>query len=71
MNNVLKQLNNKIMKEYIVDIDITMSKRISISAENEEKARELALKQVNESPYFEVSHDTLFVGAKVTDVLPD
>lgn len=59
------------MKEYIVNIDITMSRKIRISAEHEEEAKRLALNKVVENPYPDVSTNTLFVGAKVIDVLEE
>ena len=46
------------MKHYVIDVDITVSKRIYLDAESEEQAKEQALKQCRErSDYYARDND--------------
>lgn len=54
------------MKNYCVDVDITLSARIYVEAENEQEAREIALKSAERAPWYHVSNGA-FVEAEITD----
>lgn len=56
------------MKQFAVDIDITMSKRIYIDAENEDDAREKVEQKMEENPYEQARDFTSFVDYDITDV---
>lgn len=56
-------------KTYEVDIDITMSCRVYVEAENEEEAKKLAKEKVNNDPYYYArSSSACYVGSDVVDV---
>lgn len=50
----VKLKRTKDMKEYAVNVDITMSKTIYVKAKNEEEAKQLANAKVFNDPYEEV-----------------
>lgn len=54
--------------EYSVAIDITLSKIIYVKAENEEQAKQLAIKKVRAEPFYYARTADAYVGAKVIDV---
>ena len=56
------------MKQFAVDIDITMSKRIYIDAENEDEAREKVEPKMDENPYEQARDFDAFVDYDITDV---
>ena len=56
------------MKQFAVDIDITMSKRIYIDAENEDEAREKVEQKMEENPYEQARDFMSFVDYDITDV---
>lgn len=56
------------MKQFEVDIDITMSKRIYIDAENEDEAREKVEQRMKENPYEQASDFDAYVSHEITDV---
>ena len=56
------------MKQFAVDIDITMSKRIYIDAENEDEAREKVEQKMEENPYEQARDFDAFVDYDITDV---
>lgn len=56
------------MKQFAVDIDITMSKRIYIDAENEDEAREKVEQKMEENPYEQARDFASFVDYDITDV---
>ncbi len=55
------------MKHYVIDVDITVSKRIYLDAENEEKAKAI-LKKNMEYPHYYYTKADAFVGYEVTDI---
>lgn len=54
--------------EFQVFVDITVSKVIDVEAENEEQAKQLAIKKVRDEPYYYARTADAYVGAKVIDV---
>ena len=58
------------MKGYAVDVDLTVSRRIYVEAENEEQARKIAFNKIAEEPYYYIDNAT-YVGHKVIDVNED
>lgn len=54
--------------EYQVSIDITVSKVMFVEAENEEQAKQLAIKKVRDEPFYYARTADAYVGAKVIDV---
>lgn len=56
-------------KEYAVDIDITMSCRVYVGAENEEEAKKLANEKVNDDPYYYARLATNYVGHEVIEII--
>ena len=58
------------MKHYVIDVDITVSKRIYLDAENEEKAKAI-LKKNMEHPHYYYTKADAFVGYEVTDINED
>jgi hypothetical protein len=59
------------MKGYAVDVDLTVSRRIYVEAENEEQAKARVSKWVVDDPYFYLNTADAFVGHKVIDVNED
>ena len=59
------------MKNYIVDIDFVMSKRIQVEAENEEQARSITDRLIKENPYNYTYRFDACVGHKIIDVTED
>ena len=55
------------MKHYEVDVDITMSKRIYVDAENEQQAREIVEEKMKYPHYYYTKADA-YVEHKITDV---
>lgn len=55
------------MKEYSVDIDITVSKRITVYADDEEQARKIAFNRIAEEPYYYIDNAT-YVGHGIVDI---
>ena len=58
---------NTTMKHYEVDVDITMSKRIYVDAENEQQAREIVEEKMKYPHYYYTKADA-YVGHEITDV---
>lgn len=56
------------MKSYIVDIDITVSKRIYVNASNEEEAKRKANVFFKEDPFYYAKNLDAVVGHKVIGV---
>lgn len=56
------------MKNFILDVDFTMSKRIQVEAENEEQAKEIFWQLVKENPYDYARSFDAYVGHKIIDV---
>lgn len=54
--------------EFSVSIDIVVSKTIYVEAENEEQAKQLAIKKVRDEPFYYARTADAYVGAKVIDV---
>lgn len=59
------------MKGFIVQVDITMSKYFSVSAENEEQARAKVGKIIAENPYNYASNFSHYVGHEIVDAEED
>lgn len=55
------------MKEYAIDIDITVSKRIYVDAENEEQAKEIVRDKMKYPHYYYTKADAC-VGYEITDI---
>ena len=56
------------MKNFILDLDFVMSKRIQVEAENEEQARVIFERLLKENPYDYARKFDAFVGHKVIDI---
>ena len=54
------------MKQYAVDIDIVMSKRIHVDADSEEQARALAEKKMADPYYYTTAG--VYVSHEITDI---
>ena len=55
------------MKHYVIDVDITVSKRIYLDAESEEQAKAIVKKNM-EYPHYYYTKADAFVGYEVTDI---
>lgn len=55
------------MKQFAVNVDITMSKTIYVEAENENEAIELANEKVNNDPYEAIRNADAYVDHYVVD----
>lgn len=53
------------MKSYIVDVDITVSKRIYVNASNEEEAKRKANEFFEEDPFYYAKNLDAIVGHKI------
>ena len=59
------------MKNFIIDVDFVMSKRIEIEADSEEQAKSIFEREMKKNPYnFAFGFDAL-VGHKIIDVTED
>ena len=56
------------MKNYILDMDITMSCRIEVQAENEEEAKAKAANLIEDDPMYYLRYNGCYVGHSVEDV---
>lgn len=56
------------MKQYAVDVDITMSNRIYVDAENEEAAKAIVNNKILADPYYYAKESDAYVKHEVTDV---
>lgn len=56
------------MKNYVVDVDITVSKRIYVVASNEEEAKRKANEFFEKDPYYYARTMDAIVGHKIIDV---
>ena len=56
------------MKKFVVDMDITMSKRIYVDAENEEEAETIVNNWVGDDPYYYAKSADAYVGHEISDV---
>ena len=59
------------MKEFTVDVDITMSKRIYVEAENEEQAKTIVGNWLGDDPYYYAKTADAYVCHEITDVCED
>ena len=59
------------MKNYVVDVDITVSKRIYVVASNEEEAKRKANEFFEKEPYHYARNMDAIVGHKIIDVNED
>lgn len=56
------------MKEYLVELDVTMSVRTYVDANNEEQAKELALSKIEADTLYHI-RTGCYVDSQVTDVI--
>jgi hypothetical protein len=56
------------MKQFAVDVDITMSKRIYVDAESEEQAEQIAKQKLDNNPYDYCLQPDACVDYNITDV---
>ena len=66
--NIITTKTIIIMKSYIVDVDITVSKRIYVNASNEEEAKRKANEFIELIPYHYTRTMDSIVGHKIIDV---
>jgi hypothetical protein len=59
------------MKEFAVDVDITVSKRIYVDAENEDDARKQVEEKVRNYPYYYYTKADAYVSHEITDINED
>ncbi len=59
------------MKNYVVDVDITVSKRIYVVASNEEEAKRKANEFFEIDPFYYAENLDAIVGHKIIDVNED
>ena len=59
------------MKTYAVDVDITISKRFYVDAENEKEARKIANEKVRNYPHYYYTKADAYVSHEITDVNED
>ena len=57
------------MKNFIVDVDITMSKTIVIEAENEQQAKAIVYSMIKENPYDYTYGVTHYVNHEIVDAI--
>ena len=56
------------MKNFIADVDFTMSKRIQVEAENEEQAREILQRLIKDDPYEWSRNPDCYVSHEIVDI---
>ncbi len=56
------------MKNFILDVDFVMSKRIEIEADSEEQAKSIFERRIKKNPYEYTHWFDAYVGHKVIDV---
>lgn len=56
------------MKNFVVDVDFVMSKRIEIEADSEEQAKSIFEQKMKKNPYDYAYGFDAFIGHKVIDV---
>jgi hypothetical protein len=59
------------MKNFILDVDFVMSKRIQVEAESEEQAKAIFERLLKEDPYDYARQFDAFVGHKVINITED
>jgi len=59
------------MKNYAVDVDITVSKRIYVDAENEDDARKQVEEKLRNYPHYYYTKADSYISHKITDVEED
>ena len=59
------------MKNFILDVDFVMSKRIQVEAENEEQAKATFERLLKEDPYDYARQFDAFVGHTIIDITED
>lgn len=55
------------MKEYFIDMDVTFSARMYITAENEETAKQMAIEKMEKDPRYHTRWGA-YVDTEVTDI---
>lgn len=56
------------MANYAVDVDITMSKRIEVEADNSEDAKNIVKNWLADDPYYYARSADAYVSNEITDV---
>lgn len=56
------------MKEYLVELDVTMSVGIYVDANNEEQAKELALSKIKTDTLYHIRTGR-YIDSQVTDII--
>ena len=56
------------MKEYLVELDVTMSVRMYVDANNEEQAKKLALSKIKTDTLYQIRKGC-YVDSQVTDII--
>lgn len=56
------------MREYLIELDVTMSVRIYVDANNEEQAKELALSKIETDTLYHI-RTGCYVDSQVTDII--
>lgn len=59
------------MKEFAVDVDITVSKRIYVDAENEDDARKQVGEKVRSYPHYYYTKADSYISHEITNVEED
>lgn len=59
------------MKNFVVDVDITMSKIFEVEAENEEQAMSKVRDMINKNPYNYTNNFSHYVGYEIVDANED
>ena len=59
------------MKNFVVDVDITMSKIFEVEAENEEHAMSKVRDMINKNPYDYTNNFSHYVGYEIVDANED
>ena len=58
----------KIMKNYCIDVDITMSKQFHIEAESEQEAKKIFEQKMRDNLYEQISGHKAYVCHEITDI---
>ena len=59
------------MKDFVVDVDIVVSKQFRVKAENEDGARDMVSKMIDNLPYEHIRNYNAYVGHEVIDAYED
>lgn len=56
------------MAQFTIEYDITMSGCLDVEANTEEEAKQIALKKLNDEPYYFAGRPTAYVKTEITDI---